>query len=150
VRYLTEGEAVTLLKAHLALSRSRSCGRGNRGFEQWGEILGDVMVAAALIDRLVHQATMITLKGKSYRLRERASTSRPPLTLRRSANPPERRPSFKPIRRQIRRQRRTPPKSKPQEPRSRPPSTRPDHQHRLCGALFSCANCCTFRLRLTA
>jgi DNA replication protein DnaC len=43
----------------------------NRGFEQWGEILGDAMVAAALIDRLVHHATMITLKGKSYRLRER-------------------------------------------------------------------------------
>ncbi len=41
----------------------------NRGFEQWGEILGDAMVAAALIDRLVHHATMITLKGKSYRLR---------------------------------------------------------------------------------
>lgn len=28
------------------------------------------MVAAALIDRLVHDATMIALKGKSYRLRE--------------------------------------------------------------------------------
>jgi len=45
----------------------------NRGFEQWGEILGDAMVAAALIDRLVHHATMITLKGKSYRLRERGT-----------------------------------------------------------------------------
>jgi len=43
----------------------------NRGFEQWGEILGDAMVAAALIDRLVHHATMISLKGKSYRLRKR-------------------------------------------------------------------------------
>jgi DNA replication protein DnaC len=43
----------------------------NRSFEHWGEILGDAMVAAALIDRLVHHATMITLKGKSYRLRER-------------------------------------------------------------------------------
>ena len=43
----------------------------NRGFEQWGDILGDAMVAAALIDRLVHHATLITLKGKSYRLRER-------------------------------------------------------------------------------
>ena len=56
---------------------SRRCERGsiivtsNRSFEQWGEILGDAMVAAALIDRLVHHATMITLKGKSYRLRER-------------------------------------------------------------------------------
>jgi DNA replication protein DnaC len=45
----------------------------NRSFEQWGEILGDAMVAAALIDRLVHHATMITLKGKSYRLRERGT-----------------------------------------------------------------------------
>ncbi len=45
----------------------------NRSFEQWGEILGDAMVAAALIDRLVHHATMITLKGKSYRLRERGA-----------------------------------------------------------------------------
>jgi DNA replication protein DnaC len=42
-------------------------------FEQWGEILGDAMVAAALIDRLVHHATMVTLKGKSYRLRERGT-----------------------------------------------------------------------------
>jgi DNA replication protein DnaC len=31
------------------------------------------MVAAALIDRLVHHATMVTLKGKSYRLRERGT-----------------------------------------------------------------------------
>ena len=45
----------------------------NRGFEQWGEILGDAMVAAALIDRLVHHATMITLKGKSCRLRQRGT-----------------------------------------------------------------------------
>ena len=29
------------------------------------------MVTAALIDRLVHHATMITLKGKSYLLRQR-------------------------------------------------------------------------------
>jgi DNA replication protein DnaC len=49
----------------------------NRGFEQWGEILGDAMVAAALIDRLVHHATMITLKGKSYRLRERGTGAAP-------------------------------------------------------------------------
>jgi IstB-like ATP binding protein len=49
----------------------------NRGFEQWGEILGDAMVAAALIDRLVHHATMITLKGKSYRLRERGTGTAP-------------------------------------------------------------------------
>lgn len=32
----------------------------NRGFEQWAEILGDAMVAAAPSDRLIHHATMIT------------------------------------------------------------------------------------------
>ena len=49
----------------------------NRGFEAWGEILGDAMVAAALIDRLVHHATMVPLKGKSYRLRERGTDTTP-------------------------------------------------------------------------
>jgi hypothetical protein len=52
----------------------------NRGFEAWGEILGDTMVAAALIDRLVHHATMVALKGKSYRLRERGTDSAPKVT----------------------------------------------------------------------
>jgi len=55
----------------------------NRGFEQWGEILGDAMVAAALIDRLIHHATMINLKGKSYRLRERGLDVTPATRLRR-------------------------------------------------------------------
>ena len=49
----------------------------NRGFEAWGEILGDAMVAAALIDRLVHHAHIIALKGKSYRLRERGTAGAP-------------------------------------------------------------------------
>jgi DNA replication protein DnaC len=35
------------------------------------------MVAAALIDRLVHHAHILTFKGKSYRLRERGSTAAP-------------------------------------------------------------------------
>jgi hypothetical protein len=50
-----------------------SVGRDHQALRGWGEILGDAMVAAALIDRLVHHATMVTLKGKSYRLRERGS-----------------------------------------------------------------------------
>ena len=37
----------------------------NRGFEAWGEILGDAMVAAALSDRPIHHAHMVALKGKS-------------------------------------------------------------------------------------
>ncbi len=35
------------------------------------------MVAAALIDRLVHHPHMVTLKGESYRLRERGTAAAP-------------------------------------------------------------------------
>lgn len=55
---------------HLAGERGSIVVTSNRSFEQWGEILGDAMVAAALIDPLVHHAEIVTLKSKSYRLRE--------------------------------------------------------------------------------
>ena len=43
----------------------------NKAFAQWGEIFGDQTVAAAIIDRLVHHAEVIALKGSSYRVRNR-------------------------------------------------------------------------------
>ncbi len=70
-----ERQAANLLFALISRRYERgSIGvTSNRSFEQWGELLGDAMVAAALIDRLVHHATMVTLKGKSYRLKERGA-----------------------------------------------------------------------------
>ena len=44
----------------------------NRGFAEWGEIFGDVVVATALLDRLLHHAVVIQIEGASYRLREHA------------------------------------------------------------------------------
>src|SRR5689334_3725321 len=44
----------------------------NRGFAEWGEIFGDAVVATALLDRLLHHATVIQIEGSSYRLREHA------------------------------------------------------------------------------
>jgi IstB-like ATP binding protein len=38
---------------------------------RWGEVFGDDTVAAAMIDRLVHHADVIALKGDSYRLKDR-------------------------------------------------------------------------------
>jgi DNA replication protein DnaC len=38
---------------------------------RWGEVFGDEVVAAAMIDRLVHHADVIALKGDSYRLKDR-------------------------------------------------------------------------------
>ena len=40
----------------------------NINFAQWDEIFGDPMIANAIIDRLLHHATIVTIKGKSYRL----------------------------------------------------------------------------------
>ena len=43
----------------------------NKPFGRWGEVFGDAAVAAAMIDRLVHHAEVISLKGDSYRLKDR-------------------------------------------------------------------------------
>jgi len=43
----------------------------NKPFSAWGEIFGDDVVAAAMIDRLVHHAEILALKGDSYRLRDK-------------------------------------------------------------------------------
>jgi DNA replication protein DnaC len=43
----------------------------NKPFGRWGEVFGDEVVAAAMIDRLVHHAEVIALKGDSYRLKDR-------------------------------------------------------------------------------
>jgi hypothetical protein len=43
----------------------------NKPFGRWGETFGDEVVAAAMIDRLVHHAEVIALKGDSYRLKDR-------------------------------------------------------------------------------
>jgi len=74
-----ERQAANLLFALVArrYERGSIIVTSNRGFEAWGEILGDAMVAAALIDRLIHHAQMVTLKGKSYRLKERGTGPAP-------------------------------------------------------------------------
>lgn len=42
----------------------------NKGFEDWGTILGDDVMAAALIDRLMHHCHVVNIRGNSYRMRE--------------------------------------------------------------------------------
>jgi DNA replication protein DnaC len=43
----------------------------NKPFGRWGEVFGDDVVAAAMIDRLVRHAEVISLKGDSYRIKDR-------------------------------------------------------------------------------
>jgi DNA replication protein DnaC len=43
----------------------------NKTFSAWAEIFGDPVAVAAMVDRLVHHAEVIALKGESYRLKGR-------------------------------------------------------------------------------
>ena len=42
----------------------------NKGFEDWGGVLGDEVMAAALIDRLVHHCHIVNIRGNSYRMKD--------------------------------------------------------------------------------
>ena len=42
----------------------------NRGLPEWGEVFGDAVVAAAILDRLMHNAVVFNIKGPSWRMRE--------------------------------------------------------------------------------
>lgn len=53
--------------------RSSMIMTGNRGFGEWADIFGDPVVATALLDRLLHHAVVIPIKGNSYRVREHAA-----------------------------------------------------------------------------
>jgi DNA replication protein DnaC len=42
----------------------------NRGLPDWGDVFGDPVVAAAILDRLMHDAIVFNIRGPSWRLRE--------------------------------------------------------------------------------
>lgn len=44
----------------------------NRGVDDWGTLLGDVVVVAPLLDRIMHHGRLLKFEGKSYRLKEAA------------------------------------------------------------------------------
>jgi len=44
----------------------------NRMVDDWGKLLGDVVVVAPLLDRIMHHGRLLKFEGKSYRLKEAA------------------------------------------------------------------------------
>ena len=48
----------------------------NRPLEDWGKLIGDVPSATAILDRFLHHAEIITITGRSYRLKDRAAQPR--------------------------------------------------------------------------
>ena len=49
----------------------------NKGFEEWGTVLGDEVMAAALIDRVLHHCHIVNIRGNSYRMRVHQDLLRP-------------------------------------------------------------------------
>ncbi|HTZ21509.1 MAG TPA: IS21-like element helper ATPase IstB [Opitutaceae bacterium] len=45
----------------------------NRPLEDWGKLVGDVPSATAILDRFLHHAELISITGRSYRLRNQAA-----------------------------------------------------------------------------
>jgi len=41
----------------------------NRGFGDWNQVFADPVVASAIVDRLLHSATVLNIRGASYRMR---------------------------------------------------------------------------------
>ena len=68
------GVGVTLLGAEVASLRYE---RGsilittNQSVSQWGTVFGDDVLAAAILDRLLHHSHTLTIQGESYRLRQK-------------------------------------------------------------------------------
>lgn len=42
----------------------------NLSFERWGEIFGDTVLTAAMVDRLTHKAHIVNMNGESFRVKE--------------------------------------------------------------------------------
>jgi DNA replication protein DnaC len=43
----------------------------NKSYGEWGEIFKDHVIAAAILDRVLHHCTTVNIKGDSYRLKDR-------------------------------------------------------------------------------
>lgn len=42
----------------------------NKNFSEWGEVFGDVVLANAILDRLLHHSKVFLIKGRSYRTKD--------------------------------------------------------------------------------
>ena len=46
----------------------------NKFFSDWGEVMSDTVIATALLDRLLHHAHVVNIRGDTYRLKDRMKT----------------------------------------------------------------------------
>lgn len=49
----------------------------NQPLSKWGEVLGDPVLANAIIDRLIHHSSIVKITGKSYRIKDKLNELEP-------------------------------------------------------------------------
>ena len=70
IGYLPIGQSGAVLFFQLVnrrYERASTVLTSNKGFEEWGQILGDEVMAAALLDRILHRCHIVNIRGNSYR-----------------------------------------------------------------------------------
>jgi DNA replication protein DnaC len=50
----------------------------NKSYGEWGEVLGDNVIASAVLDRILHHSVTLNIRGDSYRLKSRKKAGMPP------------------------------------------------------------------------
>jgi DNA replication protein DnaC len=50
----------------------------NKSYSEWDDIFSDTVLAAALLDRLLHQSLTVNIRGSSYRLKDKLKVIAPP------------------------------------------------------------------------
>src|SRR5437867_9965682 len=75
----------------MSYERAATVLTSNKGFEAWGDVFGDDIMAGALIDRLVHHCHIVNIRGNSYRMKNHAELYAVLTPRAGSASPPTRR-----------------------------------------------------------
>jgi DNA replication protein DnaC len=51
----------------------------NKAFSEWGSVIGDDVLATAILDRLLHHCEVISINGPSWRMKDRLAETEPPM-----------------------------------------------------------------------
>lgn len=68
----------------------------NRPLEDWGKLIGDVPSATAILDRFLHHAEVVSITGRSYRLRNQAAAAEQTSAATREIPPGDSNPAISP------------------------------------------------------
>ena len=69
-RYDRESAAAFFTLVSARYERGSIILTSNKGFGEWGELLGDTVIASAILDRLLHHSHVLNIRGESYRIKD--------------------------------------------------------------------------------